>query len=123
MRDRLIDEVNEAKTRHLIRDGHGPVRVHLQRLWNVKEGGGSDLAASEAVSSCWRLRNYLKGGSTRRALTFALLTHPFTEDHLKWVVEEINVRTFFSLEMCDCIKFYGLDNGHTQSPALLQNIK
>ena len=55
------------------------VMPHLADLWDGKVGNSSRYSA------------YKKGGLARRALLYHMITHPFSDDQLKWVLDEIFV--------------------------------
>ena len=75
-KNRLETELTEPVVRSLMRK----ITPFLKNLWNGEAGHNSS-----------RYSAYKKGGLARRALLYHMITYPFTDDHLKWVLEEIYV--------------------------------
>ena len=75
-KDRLESELTEPVVRSLMRK----ITPFLKILWNGEVGHNSP-----------RYSAYKKGGLARRALLYHMITYPFTDDHLKWVLDEIFV--------------------------------
>ncbi len=73
-KERLASELTESRTRELVEEN-----------WPFLESvraGKTESARHEA---------YEKGGADRRALTNCMITHPYTELHLRWIYEELKV--------------------------------
>jgi len=72
LRDRLEIEMTEEELRKLFAKN----RVYLEGIWN----GSNDSARHKAFHQSRR---------TRHALTYMMITDPFTDDQLDWTLEEI----------------------------------
>ena len=72
---RLESELTELVVRGLMEK----IMPRLRDLWDGKVENSSRYTA-------WK-----KGGLARRALLYHMITHPFSDDQLKWVLDEIHV--------------------------------
>ena len=74
LRNRLEKELSEEKLRGIFRD----IIPHLEAIWN----GQKDSKRHEA---------FHKSVRTRQALYYTMITDPFTDDQLDWVLEEMSL--------------------------------
>lgn len=74
LRNRLEKELSEEKVRGIFRD----IIPHLEAIWNGQE----DSKRHEA---------FHKSVRTRQALYYTMITDPFTDDQLDWVLEEMSL--------------------------------
>ena len=74
-KERLETELTEPVVRGLMTK----IMPQLTDLWNGKVDDSSRYSA-------WK-----KGGLAKRALLYHMITHPFSDDQLKWVLDEIFV--------------------------------
>ena len=74
-KERLETELTEPVVRGLMER----IMPQLTDLWNGKVDDSSRYSA-------WK-----KGGLARRALLYHMITYPFSDDQLKWVLDEIFV--------------------------------
>ena len=66
-------------TEPVVRGLMAKIMPQLTDLWNGKVDDSSRYSA-------WK-----KGGLARRALLYHMITYPFSDDQLKWVLDEIFV--------------------------------
>jgi hypothetical protein len=74
-RNRLDHELDEATTRSLVRANVS----YIEDVWHGR------------VESS-RYSAYQKGGWARHALLYHMITHPFSDSHLEWVLDEVKVK-------------------------------
>ena len=74
LRDRLEDEVDEEKMRALVKENF----EFIDQLWEGK------------IEST-RYTAYKKGGDTRNGLIYRIMTSAFSDNHYKWMMDEITV--------------------------------
>ncbi len=55
----------------------GTSSLSSQSMW---DGGNPD---------CSRYRAYRSGGRARSALLYTMITHPFTDEHIEWAMDEL----------------------------------
>ena len=79
LRDRLSDEVTEAVVKELFNDN----LVYLRKIWK-----GTAISA--------RHNAFHKGGKSRHGLYYTMITDPFTDEQLKWTLDEISKVGIFS---------------------------
>ncbi len=77
MQTRLLEELDESRTRSLVRRNFS----YLQKILD-----GNEEVESE------RARLYARGGQAREALLYTMITHPYSDNQLEWVVDELQVR-------------------------------
>ena len=77
LRDRLDDEMGEKEIHELFQKNE----KFFERVW-----------AGETDSM--RYKAFHNGAQSRHALMFRMIVHPFGDDHLKWVLDDITVRDF-----------------------------
>ena len=82
LKQRLDEELDEAATREAVRSNFG----FLQDVWDGK------------VKESSRYKVFQQGGAARHGLLYHMITHPFSDSHLDWVMDEINVSAFIKFD-------------------------